>query len=101
MDVAVEHGDRAEPLQKLDGTRAIVGAPAPLLIDGPQRNVGEHYDRRLRGFSLEIVREPLELLFAAITEAALLYVHGVHETDEMHAVGIKAAPAGTFGVLAI
>src|SRR5262249_62325925 len=70
MDVAVEHGDRAEPPQKLDGARAIVGAPAPLLIDGPQRNVGEDHDRRLRRFSLEIVHEPLELLFAEIAEPA-------------------------------
>src|SRR6516162_2791441 len=101
MDVAVEHGDRAEPLQKFDGARAIVGAPAPLLIDGPQWNVGEHHDRRLRGFSLEIVRKPLKLLFAEIAEPARLKVHDVDETDEMYAVGIKAVPPGALGVPAV
>src|SRR5215472_18674490 len=101
MDVAVEHGDRAEPLQKFDGARAIVGAPAPLLIDGPQRNVGEYHDRHLCGFSLEIVREPLELLLAEIAEPAGLEVHDVDETDEMHPVRVKAVPAGALGVSAV
>src|SRR6478736_2283350 len=35
MDVAVEHGDRAETLDVFERAAAVLGAPAPFRIDGP------------------------------------------------------------------
>src|SRR5262249_13573487 len=101
VDVAIEHSHRAEPLQELESARAIVGAPAPLLEHGPQRDMREHHDRRLGGFSLEIVREPLELILAEIAEAAGLQIDHINEADEMHAVGIEAVPSSPLGILAV
>src|SRR5581483_4564612 len=46
VDVAVEHGHRAEAFQVTERLGAVLGAPAPVLEDGPERNVGEHHDRR-------------------------------------------------------
>ena len=46
VDVPVEHRHRTEPREQLQRLGGIVGAPAPLGIDGPQRDVGEDDDRR-------------------------------------------------------
>ena len=86
VDVAVEHGHRAEPLQVGERLRAVVRAPAPLRIDGPQRDVGEHHDRRARREPRHVVLEPLELLGAEVAEPAGLEVDDVDEADEVHAV---------------
>src|SRR5215469_3505583 len=46
MDVAVKHGHRTEFLQVAKRLRAILGAPTPVLIDGPERDMREQNDRR-------------------------------------------------------
>src|SRR5437667_1330976 len=46
VDVTVQHGDRAESLEIVQRAGAILGAPAPLRIDRPQRDMGEQHDRR-------------------------------------------------------
>src|SRR5262245_30893624 len=45
MDVAVEHGHRAEALEVAKRPRAVFRTPTPLRIDGPQWNVCEDDDR--------------------------------------------------------
>src|SRR5262249_57917607 len=99
VDVAIEHSHRAEPLQELESARAIVGAPAPLLEHGPQRDMREHHDRRLGGFSLEIVREPLELILAEIAEAAGLQMDTINEANKVNAAGIEPVLANQVGIL--
>jgi hypothetical protein len=93
--------DGTESLQQLKRPSPIVGAPAPLFVDRPQWNVCEHHNWRLRRFSLEIVRQPLELLVPEIAEPTRLEVHDIDETDEMHAARVKTVPARALGVLAI
>src|SRR5262245_9678825 len=97
VDVAVEHGDRAEALEIVESARAVLGSPSPFRINNPERNVGEDHDRRRRRATLEVVLEPFELLVAEIAETARLKVDHVDEADEMHAVGIEAVPAGSLG----
>ena len=46
VDVPVEHGHRSEPREQLQRLGRIVGAPAPVGIDRPQRDVREDDDRR-------------------------------------------------------
>src|SRR6266702_2013940 len=45
VDVAVQHGDRAEALDVFQRASAVLGAPAPLRIHRPQRGMGEQHDR--------------------------------------------------------
>src|SRR6185503_13073445 len=101
VDVAVEHGDRAELLQVTESARAVLGAPAPARIDRPERDMGEHHDRLRSRAALDVVFQPFELLGAEIAEAAGLEVDDVDQADEMHAVGVKRIPAGAFGAAAV
>ena len=91
VDVAVEHGHRAEALEIRQRLGAIVGAPAPIRIDRPQRDVGEDDDRSRRRTALQVVFEPFELIGAEIAEAAGLEIDDVDEADEVHAVGVEAS----------
>src|SRR6185295_5403910 len=77
------------------------GAPAPLRIDGPERDVRKHHDRRRGATCLEIAFEPGKLLVAQIAEAACLEVDDIDEADEMNAGGIKTVPPGTLGATAV
>ena len=76
VDVPVEHGDRTEPRQELQRLGGIVRAPAPVGIHGPQRDVGEHDDRRggwpsgqvrLQPFSCAAPRLPIPPGFRSAT----------------------------------
>ena len=62
MDMAVEHRHRAEAFDEIERLGAVVGSPAPLLVDGPERNMGEHHDRLAGGASTQVILEPGELL---------------------------------------
>jgi hypothetical protein len=42
--------------------QSVIGAPAPVGIDRPERDVGEDDDRSARGLVLEIIGEPSELV---------------------------------------
>src|SRR5258708_3288499 len=101
VDVAVEHGHRAKTFQIIQRAAAVLGAPAPGRIDRPQRDMGEHHDRRGFRLPLEVVLEPFELLSAEIAEAAGLEVDHVDEADEMHAIGVERVVAWALCPLAI
>jgi hypothetical protein len=64
--MAVEHSHGAEALEIGQRLRAVVGAPAPILIDGPQRDMREDDNRRRRRAALDVVLQPLELVSAEI-----------------------------------
>src|SRR6202035_293108 len=94
MDVAVQHGDRAETLQQLKRPRTILGAPAPFLVDHLQRDMREEDDWRAVRFALQVGLEPCELLGAEIAQSATLQVDDVDEANEVDAVVVEAVPAG-------
>ena len=53
------------------------------------------------GATLQVVREPRELLSAEIAEPAGLEIDDIDQADEMHAVGVEAVPAGALGAAAV
>ncbi len=62
MDVAVEHGHRAESLEVAQSLRAVIRPPAPRGVHTPERNVREHHDRRAAREMLDVALDPVELL---------------------------------------
>ena len=101
VDVAVEHGDRTEPLEELERLQAVLRAPAPLRVDRPERDVGEHHDRRAVGKAGHVRLEPGELLVAEDSEALVDALAGdVDQADEVDAVVVEAVPALALGPLA-
>src|SRR5579875_3051927 len=101
MDMAVEHGDGAEALQIAQRLRTVVGAPAPFLIDRPQRDMREHHDRLRGRTALYVILQPFELLVPEIAETAALQVDDVDEPDEVHAVGVETVITGPLGAAAV
>src|SRR5437016_539472 len=90
MNVSVEHGHRAEALEQVECLRAIFGGPAPLRIYGPQRNVGEDYDRSAGRQPGHIVLEPRQLLLT--NRAQAFELRGVVQPDEMNTFVVEALP---------
>src|SRR5450631_2068183 len=101
VDVAVEHGHRAETFQGGERLRAVLGAPAPLRVQRPQRDMCEHDDRRRGRFAFQIVLDPFDLLFAEAAHTAALEIGDVDEPHEMHAVGVERVIARPFGAAAV
>ena len=87
-----KHGHGAEPFEQRQCLRAIVRSPSPLRIHGPQRHVRKHHDRCARRQSLDVPRQPSDLLGTQIAQPAGLEIQHVHETDEMHAAVVEAVP---------
>ena len=92
MDVAVEHGHRAEPRQQPQRLSAVVGAPAPFRRDHPQRDVGEHDDRRRSRWPLRSASSQASWSGAEGAEAVGLEVDDVDERNEMHAAVVEGIP---------
>ena len=78
--------------------RAVLGTPAPFGVNGPQRNVREDDDRRTGGKTADILAEPFQLFRADLAKPFQL--GAVVETDEMHALVVKALPGLAGGGLA-
>ena len=100
VNMAVQDGDRAEALQVSEGLLAVVGAPAPVGIDGPERDVRKDDDRRAAFQIPHVIFEPLELLGAERTEAACFEIHHIDQADEVRALVVKAVLALSFGIFA-
>ena len=64
VNVAVEDRDRSELFHQRQRGLAVVGAPAPLGVDGPERNVGVNDDRGAGSERFEIFFEPVESAMA-------------------------------------
>src|SRR5262249_47412220 len=97
MDVAVEHRHRAKALQIAEGAWRVLGAPAPFLIDRPQRQMREHDDWRAGREPFDVFLHPFELLVAELGEArgfeAGREIEDVDEGNEVYAAVIEAVPA--------
>ncbi len=100
MNMAIEYGQRAKSLEKLQRAGRILRAPAPIRRDCPQGNMGEDDDRRRSWLALDIVREPGELFIAERAHAARFQISDIDEADEMRAAIVKGIPAAALRVLA-
>src|SRR3984957_12130517 len=101
VDVAVEHSDGTELLHVRQGLLTVVGSPAPIWVDGPQRNVREEHNRSTGRAPLQIVFQPLQLLVTERSQAASFQVDDIHQADEMDALLVEAVPPRALCALAI
>ena len=72
---------------------AFARSPAPGLIDGPERHMGEDHHRLAGGAAGQIVLQPSELIIAQRAQAVGLEVHHIDQGDKMHALGIETVIA--------
>src|SRR5262249_49852474 len=105
VDMTVEHGHRPEALQVAEGARSIFGAPSPILVDRPQWQMGEDYDRRARRAPGKILLHPFELLVAELGEAGgfepRFEIEDVDEGNKVHTADIEGVPALALSSLAV
>src|SRR5262249_19559763 len=101
MDVAVEYRHRAETLEQLERAAAVLGAPAPFRVNGPERDVREYHDRRRGRAILHVGCEPGELVGAEIAEPAGFQIDHIDQADEMHAASVEAVPASALAAAAV
>ena len=101
MDVSVQHRDRTEALQVRQCLRAVLGPPTPLGIHAPQRHVRENHDGRAFRKMLNVFLQPLQLFCAQAAQTPGLQVQDVYQSDEMHAVLVKAVPTRSLRSLPI
>ncbi len=100
MNVSVKHRHGTEFFEIGKRLRAIVSAPAPLGIYGPQRDMCEHHNGRAFGKVLHIFLHPLKLIIPQISQAAGFQIHHIVQPDEVDALMVKAVPAPPLGKLA-
>ena len=100
VNVSVQNGHRAKSLQVGKRLFAVVGAPAPLRINRPERDVREDDDGRAALQFGDVFLEPFELLVAEISQSAGLEVQHVDQADEMRSLLIEAVPAIALRALA-
>src|SRR4030095_14608646 len=93
MDVSVQDGGRAEAAEMCQRTLGIVGGPAPLRVDRPERHMGEDYDRGATRERRHVLLQPLDLLAAQRAHPLPLVPEYVPEPDEVRSLVIKALPA--------
>jgi hypothetical protein len=92
MDVAVEHGNGTEALEIAERLGAVVSAPTPFGVNGPQGDVGEDHDGGAGLQSLDVLLEPFQLLRAEGAESAGLEIQDVDQADKMDGVLVEAVP---------
>src|SRR5580692_9584323 len=79
--------------------RAVFGAPAPIGIDRPQRDMCKHHNWRAAGARLEVGFQPLELIGAQFSE--VFQSNHIHQPDKVHALLIEAVPTVALRALAV
>ena len=101
MDVAVQHGDRAEAFHQGQRLLPILGDPPPGGVHGPEGDMDKHHEGGAVGESCHILFEPVQLVLAEAPQARRLEVQDVDEPDKMHALVIEALPAVPRGPCAV
>src|SRR5580693_2016506 len=99
MNMAIEYRDRAEPLQVPQRLLAVRGAPAPIGIKRPQRNMREENDGRAGGARLQVLLQPLQLVVAKLAQPFL--GSDIYESYEVDTLLIKAVPASALCAFAV
>ena len=90
MYMAIQHTHRSEALQVSKCLRAVVSAPAPFRVNGPQRNMREDNHRRAAGKALDVFLQPCQLFLAQLSKpaaaepgpASLLQIQDIDQADE-------------------
>src|SRR3954471_11015338 len=101
MDVTVKDCDGPEAFQIAEGPLGVACPPAPLRINGPERNMGENDNWSAARESAYIILQPGQLLLAQKPQSALGDVEHVYQSDEVHTTLIEAEPAVAFAALAV
>src|SRR5580704_18019982 len=101
VNVSVQHGDGTELLEICESLRAIFGAPTPVRIDRPQRDVRKYHDWRAGLEVLNVIFEPLELVMAERAKSPRFQIHHVDQPNEVHAFLVKAVPARALRTLSV
>src|SRR5262249_36517715 len=91
----------AKTLEVRESLSAVVGSPAPLSIDGPQRYVRKDDDRSAARQPFDVLLQPFQLVLAQLTEAiaakpgaiVLLKIQDINHADKFHANIIEPLPA--------
>ena len=74
VDVTVQNCHRTEALQISESTFAVASSPAPFGIHRPKRDMREHYYRRFRTKTFQVILEPLQLVVTQLPQAASLKI---------------------------
>src|SRR5207247_1268953 len=85
-------------LQQTQRLLGIVGSPAPLRINGPERHMRKKHYRRAARKSGDVFAEPVDLRRAKRSEPAGFEIEHVDETDEMDAGVVEAVPSAALCV---
>jgi len=105
VDVAVEHGDRAEALQITERASGVGRAPAPFLVDRPHRQMGEDDNRGAGRTAGNVLLQPFELVVTQGRETGGfepgLKIKDVDQPDKMDAGHIETVPALALRILAV
>ncbi len=101
MDVAVQHAHRSEAPQHRGGLLGIASPPAPVGVEGPERDVSEDHDGRGVSPRGEVGLEPGQLIGAQLAHAARFELLDVDQADEVDALMVEAEPAVAGRALAV
>src|SRR5580698_9835743 len=88
--MSVQHRHGTETLDVRQGLFAVVRSPAPIWIDGPQRDVCEEHNRSAGRTAFEIVLKPLQLFVTERPHTTGFQIGHIYETDKMHTLVIEA-----------
>src|SRR5450631_3977972 len=69
MDMAIEHSDRAKPLQHGKGLLTVRCSPSPGWVDSPEWNVRENCNRSTALQPAEILLQPVKLRLAQFSHS--------------------------------
>src|SRR6202167_6852407 len=94
--MTVQHRHRAETLDVRQSLLAVIGSPAPVGINGPQRNVCKKDNRSTGRAPVEIVLKPLELVVTERSHPSRFQISNIHQAYEMHSLVIEAVPPRAF-----
>src|SRR5678815_2841642 len=77
VNMAIEDCEGAKAFQVTQSAFSVAGAPPPLRVNLPERDVREDDDGHATGNSFEVILHPVELIVAELAQTALADVHDV------------------------
>lgn len=93
VNVPVQHRNRTEALEVSKRLRAVIGTPAPLGINRPQRNVYKNKDGSAALQMLHVTFDPVKLFLPERPPSARLQVENIYQPHKVHALVIESRVA--------